>query len=208
MQNIIQLNENYNEIPISPQIIKKTDPDTFRIIFSFSKQGTSIFHPHLGIVEILFMAFIRAGIPVNYSHGFNPLPVLEIASPLSLGIRARGEIASVDTEGFFEAEKFKSAMNAFLPEGLEIVDALNVFIPSGKKKYSLSSLLWGFVYSGDNGTEDTISVKEEKRYRESRLGCEESIYKLERLSVLAEPCACYFEVYRGLYPESGQFQKS
>ena len=205
VQNAIQLKENYMEI-LKPeaQIIKKADPETFRIIFSFSKQGTSVFHPHLGILEIFFMAFIRAGIPILYSQGFNPLPKLEIASPLSLGVRARGEMAAIDTEGFYDAEKFKSGMNAFLPEGLEVVEVMNIYIPSGAKKHSLSSLLWGFVYAGENGKDGQVSMKEEKQYRESRLGPAGNLCSLERVTVLAKPGVSYFEVYRRLYKDSGQ----
>ena len=204
VKNTIHLEENYEEKPEPNEIIKKADPATFRIIFSFSKQGTAVFHPHLGILEIFFMAFIRAGIPVLYSQGFNPLPALEITSPLSLGIRACGEMAAIDTEGFFAAEEFKSKMNAFLPEGFEIVKAMNVYIPSGAKKHSLSSLLWGFVYAGENGKEETIAVANEKSYRETRIGPAGNIYGLERLTVLARPGVSYFEAYRGLYPGSGQ----
>ena len=207
VQNSIQPKDNYDETSKPDLKNGISDPDTFRIIFSFSKHGTAVFHPHLGIIEIFFMTFVRAGIPVRYSKGFNPLPVLEIASPLSLGIKAGGEIAAVDTEGFFVAEKFKEAMNAFLPEGLEVVQAMNVHIPSGVKKHSLSSHLYGYTYAGENGKDDTVAAKEEKHYRESRLGPAGSIYSLERLAVLAKPGVSYFEVYRGLYPDSGQFQK-
>ena len=204
VKNSIQLDENYEEKPKPDQITIKTDPTTFRIIFSFSKQGTSVFHPHLGIMEIFFMAFVRAEIPISYSQGFNPLPRLEIASPLSLGIKAKGEMAAIDTKGFFDAERFKSKMNTFLPEGLQIVDVINVYIPSGAKKHSLSSLLCGYVYNGENGKEETIRVKDEKQYRESRIGLTGSLYNLERLALLAQPGASYFEVYRRLYPDSGQ----
>jgi hypothetical protein len=201
VQNSIQAEVNHEVFSEPIKKIPKTDPNTFRIIFSFSKQGTSVFHPHLGIIEILFMAFIRADIPVLYSQGFNPLPRLEIASPLSLGIKAVGEVASIDTEGFFDAEKFKTGINAFLPEGLEVRDAMNIFIPTGKKKHSLSSLLWGYIYAGDNGKDDIVKFIDEKQYRELRLKQGGNLYNLERLSVLAHPGISYFEVYRGLYPE-------
>jgi len=191
-----------------------TDPDTYRIVFSFSKQGSAVFHPHLGLLEIFSMAFIRAGLPILYTRGFNPLPRLEIASPLSLGLTARGEIAAIDTESYCDAEKFKTQLNAFLPEGLEVTEAMNVFIASGEKKHSLASLLWGFVYSGGDGKPETVEAKNEKSYRISRIensppGETGSLHSLERLSVLARPNTpndsatpqgeSYFKVYRGLY---------
>jgi radical SAM superfamily enzyme YgiQ (UPF0313 family) len=185
----------------------KKDPDTHRIIFSFSKQGSAVFHSHLGLLEIFSMAFVRASIPVLYSQGFNPLPRLDIASPLSLGITASGEIAAIDTEVFFDAGQFRSAFNSFLPEGFEVKEAMNVYIPSGEKKHSVSSLLWGFVYSGEKKDHQMVKAKEEKAYREARIEKDGSIFSLERLSVLArpagnsgEPGASYFEVFRELYP--------
>ncbi|MDR1803935.1 MAG: TIGR03936 family radical SAM-associated protein [Treponema sp.] len=196
------------------------DPDTFRIIFSFAKHGSAVFHPHLGLLEIFSMAFIRADIPILYTRGFNPLPRLEIASPLSLGLAAGGEIAAIDTETFCDAETFKTRLNAFLPEGLEVTEAMNVFIPSGGKKHSLASLLWGYVYRGSDGKSEAVEAKSEKSYRESRIGETGNLYSLERLSVLARPPAAesaavaspdapvsdapagesYFNVYRALYP--------
>jgi len=180
-----------------------SDPDTFRIIFSFSKQGSAVFHPHLGLLEIFSMAFIRADTPILYTRGFNPLPRLEIASPLSLGLAARGEIAAIDTITHHDAENFKTALNAFLPEGIEVTEAMNVFIPSGGKKHSLASLLWGFVYSGSDGKPEAVEAKNEKSYRNSRIEPVGSLYNLERLSVLARSDEgegeSYFKVYRGLY---------
>jgi len=201
VQNSIHPKVNSNK-----KIEKKapvTDPDTHRIIFSFSKQGSAVFHPHLGLLEIFSMAFIRAGLPILYTQGFNPLPRLEIASPLSLGLAARGEIAAIDTESRFDAERFKTQLNAFLPEGIEVIQAMNVFIPSGEKKRSLASLLWGYVYPGGDGKPETVEAKNEKAYRQSRIGVTGNLYNLERLSVLARGDApvgeSYFEVYRGLY---------
>jgi len=211
VQNSIQLKEDFYKREQEKPENNKTDPDTYRIIFSFSKRGSAVFHPHLGLLEIFSMAFLRAGIPVLYTRGFNPLPKLEIASPLSLGIRAGGEIAAIDTEGYFSAEQFKKGLNEFFPEGLNVVEAMNVFIPSGGKKHSLSSLLWGYVYTGEDSGKEIVEVKEEKSYREARIGSTGSIYSLERLSLLAglngakdKSGASYFEVYRSLYPETGE----
>ena len=194
-----------NPSPHIVPIIKKSDPETFRIVFSFAKQGNAIFHPHLGVVEIFSMAFVRAKIPVLYTRGFNPLPHLEIASPLSLGIRAQSEMAILDTTCHFEAEEFMLRLNQFLPEGFRITRAMNIYIPSGVKKYSLSSMLWGYLYAGNDGKSEMVKVKDEKAYRFSRLGQNGSPYHLERLSVLArgseneEAGISYFDAYRTLY---------
>jgi radical SAM superfamily enzyme YgiQ (UPF0313 family) len=208
LNGIAQNNLQSKAVPSAQKnlpLIKMPDPDTYRILFSFSKQGSAVFHPHLGLLEIFSMAFIRAGIPVLYTQGFNPLPRLEIASPLSLGIRAGGEIAIMDTEEHFEADKFKMKLNAFLPEGFEIINAMNVFIPRGTKKHSVSSLLWGYLYAGKDGNPELVYAKEEKQYRQVKTGSTGSVYDLERLSVLAKNNnsgigESYFDVYRAFYP--------
>jgi len=211
-QNNIQPNENYHIVKPLNFLINKADPDTFRILFSFSKQGSAVFYPHLGLLEIFSMTFIRADIPVKYSQGYNPLPRLEMASPLSLGIIAKGEIAIVDLEKHVDVKQFKESMNNFFPAGLQITDAINVFIKSGSKKYSVSSLLWGFEYAAENGTIDFVKASDEKSYRISRKGSDGNLYGLERISVLARDTTqietdkfgfSYFEAYRRLYPSSG-----
>ncbi|MDR2103838.1 MAG: TIGR03936 family radical SAM-associated protein, partial [Treponema sp.] len=191
----------------SPALTKKAAP-TWRILFSFSKQGSAVFQSHLSLIEIFSAAFLRAGLQVLYSQGYNPLPRLEIASPLAIGITAASEIAAVDLEGFLDAQTFSASLNPKLPDGLKVINAVNIYIPPGEKKHSLSSLLWGGAYpSRDNNNQiDYISFADEKSYRKLRIESETNFLNTGRLSVLAKnpagdiPYASYFTVYRDLYP--------
>jgi hypothetical protein len=215
VKNIIQPDTllKHKTAPISSfptaETTKKISPGTFRILFSFYKQGRAVFHSHLGLLEIFSMAFVRSGLPVLFSQGFNPLPRLDIASPLSLGIRGTGEIASLDMDEYVDASAFKEKLNPCLPDGIGVTDALAVFIPPGAKKHSVSAILWGFSYRNGNTPQgfDLVKAKDEKTYRASRLaeGC--GLYRLERTSVLAlcpgspqEDGKSYFDIYRTLYP--------
>jgi radical SAM-linked protein len=181
----------------------KRDPATYRLLFSFAKSGPAVWLPHLAVIEVFSMALQRAGIPVQFSEGFNPLPKLDFASPLSIGVFAEGEIATLDTDGFFDAHSFTERLNSQLPEGFRVREALNVYIPSGTKKHSAASLLWGFAYEAPGGAH--VTAAEEKRYRQERLDAGESLFDLTRKSVLAksrknpEEPASYFSVYRALY---------
>ncbi|MDR2094441.1 MAG: TIGR03936 family radical SAM-associated protein [Treponema sp.] len=196
------------------------DPVTCRIIFSFTKLREAVFLSHLSVIEIFAMAFLRAGIPVSFSRGFNPLPKLEIASPVALGIFSSGEIAAVDTDRYLEAHEFVQRMNGELPQGIGIMNAMNIEIRSGAKKHSLSSRLWGFAYSRDSPQNpalkdtdkiDYIKTADDKTYREAYSAATEgaSVYGLRRIAVLARPPdtvypdrgISYFEAYRELYPE-------
>ncbi|MDR3138647.1 MAG: TIGR03936 family radical SAM-associated protein [Treponema sp.] len=212
VQNNIQYDNIYtatdSKLPEKPAV-KRGDPSTWRLLFSFSKEESAIFQSHLSLIDIFSMAFLRAGIPVLYSQGYNPLPRLEIASPLPIGISAASEIAAIDLEVFLDAQTFLAALNPKLPGGLKITNAMNLCIPLGEKKHSLSSLLWGGAYqSRGNETQiDYISFADEKNYRKSRIESEADFLNTGRLFVLAKnpaagdvPYASYFTVYRNLYP--------
>ncbi|MDR0494236.1 MAG: TIGR03936 family radical SAM-associated protein, partial [Treponema sp.] len=183
----------------------QSDPAIWRLLFSFAKEGGAVFHGHLNLIEIFSMAMGRAGLDVLYTQGFNPLAKLEIVSPLSVGISARAEMAAVDFAREIPPHEFLQKMNAALPEGIKLNRAEIYRIPSGGKKRSLSSLLWGFAYGNSNGETDYIPASGEKAYRGQCLSAGGTNFSLCRASVLAknsteDPAwASYFDVYRQLY---------
>jgi len=144
---------------------KKDKKDgTFKLLFSWSKTGRGVFYSHLSVMEMFFAAFTRAGVPVLYSEGFNPLPRLEIAAPLSLGIAGEGEIGAIEVASPCNADQFIEGMNRSLPEGLGVIRAMNFHIPRGAKKQSLSSVLAGYRYPGPAGPV-FVPKEEEKAFR-------------------------------------------
>jgi len=191
---------------------KKADPVIWRLLFGFSKEGSAVFHGHLSLVEIFSMALGRAGLDVQYTQGFNPLAKLEIVSPLSVGISAGGEIAAVEFLHAVQPGEFLEKMNATLPEGIKISKAECFCIPSGSKKHSLSSLLWGFGYASDGET-IYVPATAEKALREKHLASGQTLFSLRRSCVLAknlidgsqtggQPWASYFDIYGHLYAMS------
>jgi len=199
------VNHNNNQVN-NENIIKTSDPPIYRVLFSFSKEGSAVFHGHLSLIEIFSMSFRRAIIPVLYTQGFNPLAKMEFASPLSTGITALYETASVDFSAPADTNNFLESLNNNLPEGIKIKDAQCYLIKTGMKKHSLSSLLWGFSYLNKEG-HDYILAKEEKNYRKARIENDiKSVFDLTRSEVLSrniingsDGWASYFDVYKFLY---------
>jgi len=201
----ILVNQNKKQVNETEKI-KTSDPAIYRVLFSFSKEGSAVFHGHLSLIEVFSMSFRRAGIPVLYTQGFNPLAKMEFASPLSTGITAHSECASVDFSSPADVDIFLNSLNSNLPQGVVIKKAQCFLIKTGMKKYSLSSLLWGFSYLNKDGL-DYVPEKEEKAYRIKRLedGCE-SLFDLRRNEVLAKNIinetpqwSSYFDIYNHLY---------
>jgi radical SAM superfamily enzyme YgiQ (UPF0313 family) len=210
ISNIIH-NDNLLQVKTPGPLLERKDPETVRILFSFEKQRAAAFLPHLALIEVFSMAFIRARIPILFTRGFNPTPRLDFASPLSLGLQAAGEIACIDVDpqssGNLAAD-FMPAMNRSLPDGLRVKEAVKTLIPAGKKKHAIPSLLWGSVYQTEDGGEDFVPAGEEKSYRLSRTGDGRSLFRLCRKTVLAKSPGdpqtpdSYFAVYRALYASS------
>jgi radical SAM superfamily enzyme YgiQ (UPF0313 family) len=188
---------------------EKSDPAIWRLLFSFSKTGGAAFHGHLSLVEIFSMAFTRAGLPVMYTQGFNPLAKIEITAPLSTGVSADAEIAAADFLDYVAVEDFVEKLNRSLPEGFHVGRAERYFIPRGWKKHSLSSLLWGFGYRNAEGGIETIKAAEEKQFRQKMAGEGFSLFQLRRTEVLAkdlidknpETGISFFNAYGFVYPD-------
>ncbi|MDR2898570.1 MAG: TIGR03960 family B12-binding radical SAM protein, partial [Spirochaetaceae bacterium] len=121
-------------------------PLLWRVIFSFSKNDGAEFLPHLGLVETLHKSFLRSGLPVVYTEGFNPLPRLELAASLSIGITSDEEIGSCLLESSMEPEAFIAAMEQALPGYVQVQKAFIFPATRQLKRESLASLLWGSEY--------------------------------------------------------------
>ena len=63
-----------------------------RIRISFSKTEAMRFTGHLDLILTWERTFRRADLPLSYSEGFNPRPVINLAAPLPLGFISTAEI--------------------------------------------------------------------------------------------------------------------
>lgn len=131
-------------------------PILYRCIFTFSKHNGGEFLPHLSTQEVIHKAFMRSGLPIMYTDGFNPQPRLELAASLSLGIESDCEVASCILRwGNVTKEEFISKMNESLPDILKVNDCIIYPITRKRKRLSLASMLYGaeYVYEFKDGSE-------------------------------------------------------
>jgi radical SAM-linked protein len=114
-----------------------------RIIARFSKGKEVRFVSHLDVQRLFGRAFRRAGMPVAYSQGFNPHPVLAFATALAIGVTSDAEWLDVKLERDIPCAAFIQGVNAALPEGFHILETLEV----EEKLPSLTALLSGANYT-------------------------------------------------------------
>ena len=87
--------------------------------FRFAKRGRAAYLSHLDVMRTFQRAFIRAGIRIRHSEGFNPHPKMSIALPLQLGCESVCEL--LDASVIDGPEDMAAALNLVLPEGIEVL---------------------------------------------------------------------------------------
>ena len=83
----------------------------------FSKTDTARYISHLDLMRTFQRAFLRAGVPVRHTEGFNPHAYISILLPLSVGFSSECEIL-----------EFGLAGEAVIPE---IIQRLSLALPAG-----------------------------------------------------------------------------
>ena len=89
--------------------------------FRFEKRGRAAYLSHLDVMRTFQRAFIRAGLRLRHSEGFNPHPKMSIALPLQLGCESVCEVLDVSLLDGEENIDMLSALNAALPEGIRVL---------------------------------------------------------------------------------------
>ncbi len=97
-----------------------------RIIANIHKGESLRFISHLDMQRLMQRAMRRADLPLSYSQGFNPHPIMAFASALSVGYSSDGEWLDVRLSAETAPEEFMKRLNEALPEGLHVSKALAI----------------------------------------------------------------------------------
>ena len=76
---------------------------------------------HLDFVRMFGRALRRAHLPIAYSEGFNPHPLLGFALPLSVGYTSECEILEIALTEELSTDEIKESFNRVLPDGVKIL---------------------------------------------------------------------------------------
>jgi radical SAM family uncharacterized protein/radical SAM-linked protein len=89
----------------------------------YRKSGLSRFIAHQNTLDLFEKAFRRLRIPLNYSEGFNPRPVIKNTGALPLGLESRQELLVVELRERLQgtSEEISRRLTEVLPEGMEVV---------------------------------------------------------------------------------------
>lgn len=123
----------------------------------FNKKNYLKYISHLDTMRLFERAFKRAGIPVEFSQGFNPHPKFSIASPISLGLESEGEYMDIELNEEMSPEEFKSKLNQVLPKDMQILEARY-----SEDKKTIAALITWAKYSIEIKQENDINPEKIK----------------------------------------------
>lgn len=103
------------------------------IRFKFKRGEEVKFISHLDLMKTFDRVMRRANIPLSYSNGFNPHPVIVFGLPLSVGVTSESEYADISLDQEMRVDELIDRLNSFSPQGIEIIE--------GKQKLSTKNIM-------------------------------------------------------------------
>lgn len=93
----------------------------FRI--RYAKEGCLRFISHLDLIRGFERALRRGGLPVAFSEGYHPHPLMSFGPALSVGVESCAEYIDITMKESMDPQTLQERFNAALPEGLRIIEA-------------------------------------------------------------------------------------
>ncbi len=93
---------------------------TVTVRIGFYKVGKLQFISHLDLQRTMKRAFLRSGLPIWFSEGFNPHPKMIFSTPLSIGVESLCEFADVKFTKPVTPRAVIDGFNAYMTEELQI----------------------------------------------------------------------------------------
>ena len=94
-----------------------------RMLIRFGKRDRLRFISHLDLQRFFQRALNRTGLPIAFSQGFNPHPIMSFGSALAMGWTSEYEIVDVKLAVPMGRRRVEEAMRSALPEDLPVLQA-------------------------------------------------------------------------------------
>lgn len=127
MEEVFALNNPVRKgktLPLSPNLKTNEEITTTIIRLRFGRKGSTSYIAHLDMMRIFERSLKRAGIPCEYSQGFNPRPVMAFALPLGVGVETIDDYVDITVQGDITPAEFVNRLKSSLPDGIDVFGAI------------------------------------------------------------------------------------
>jgi radical SAM-linked protein len=102
-------------------------PVVQRVRLRYAKRGRLRFTSHRDFARAFERALRRAQVPMGYSAGFSPHPKISYVGAAPTGVASEAEYLEIGLARAVDVEALRAAIDAALPDGLDIIEA----VPAG-----------------------------------------------------------------------------
>ena len=135
-----------------------------RYLIKFTKEQNIKFISHLDVLKTIQKNIRRAGLPMEYSQGFNPHMSTSIAQPLSVGVYSSGEYMDIVLTTEMDENEIISRLNEKAPAGIKYISALAIpYTPGEKKVPQAMALIDAARYTIKVRYSETAKLEEEMK---------------------------------------------
>jgi radical SAM-linked protein len=99
-------------------------PVVQRIRIRYAKRGRLRFTSHRDFARAFERALRRADVPMAYSAGFTPHPKISYVGAAPTGVASDAEYLEIGLAREVDVEALRAALDAALPDGLDIIEAV------------------------------------------------------------------------------------
>ncbi|MGH8886191.1 MAG: TIGR03936 family radical SAM-associated protein [Egibacteraceae bacterium] len=135
--------------------ICSTRPGTYRspvrVRVRYKKSGKLRFISAIDLGRVWERALRKADLPIAFSEGFTPHPKISFADALPLGYASTGEYAELAFALPVALDRAVGALNVAFPQGLAVLDAVEVAEGAPKLATWLRASCWDVAYPEAGG---------------------------------------------------------
>jgi len=131
--------------PPSPMQLPQRAPASERVCrlrIGFSKSGSLALISHLDTLRLLERALRRSALPVSFTGGFHPLPRLQLALPLPLGVEGLGEWLDLEFVELVDPSAARARLQVELPREFQLLSAESVEVFGPSLSQQLKAARW------------------------------------------------------------------
>ncbi len=116
--------------------------DVMRVRVQYSKKDSLRYLSHHEAMRAILRGLRRANVPLLFSQGFHPVPLVSFGPPLNVGVAGEREYFDMEIALPFDIIFYINKLNSILPEGIKIEKMAEI----SKNTPSLSSFICRYEY--------------------------------------------------------------
>ncbi len=121
-------------------------PVVQRVRLRYTKRDRMRFASHRDLARALERAIRRAQVPIAFSAGFTPHPKISYVGAAPTGTASEAEYLEIGLARAVDVETLRVALDAALPVGVDLVDAVEVRTPGFADR--MEANVWSIAFPG------------------------------------------------------------